>query len=378
VDGNGRRRISGVDGVSACDGADGKALRIERRGAAGLLTLERPAELNAICGDMRRGLIKALAGFGRDPGVYAVVLRSAVAGVFSIGSDLSELLVAATADLAAARRAVAETCVLCWTVECFSKPTVSLLEGRATGAGTGIALYGTHRVAGEHYRFSLPATRIGYFPDAGLARALAAMPDGIGLYLALTGREIGRADALALGLVTHCIACERFGEIEAALADAEPVDPVLDDRHEDPGPAQLLEEAARIRRYFAAPTLADCIARLKSPEAGDRAFAEQTLMALAERSPMALAVTERLIRRAASLDIQATLRLDYRIGSRLIEHPDFGAGVRALVVELAGSPSWSPARIEDVTSASVERFFMPRPDGELALPDRAAMQAPRA
>ncbi|MFX8805535.1 enoyl-CoA hydratase/isomerase family protein, partial [Acinetobacter baumannii] len=76
---------------------------------------------------------------------------------------------------------------------------------------------------------------IGYFPDVGMAHILARLPHRIGYYVGLTGSAIGRADAFSLGLVTHCLEPELFAEVEASLADAIPVDPLLDDRHANPG-----------------------------------------------------------------------------------------------------------------------------------------------
>ena len=138
-----------------------------------------------------------------------------------------------------ARRALAAEYALNWPLDCFTKPTVSLIDGLVVGSGVGISLYGTHRVAGERYRFAMPETGIGLFPDDGVAYVFAQMPDMIGMYLALTGRAVGSADAYNLGLLTHCIPAGQFGEIRAAIRDADPVDPVLDARHEDPGPGEL-------------------------------------------------------------------------------------------------------------------------------------------
>ena len=130
------------------------------------------------------------------------------------------------------------------------------------GSGVGISLYGTHRVAGERYRFAMPETGIGLFPDDGVSWAFARMPDAIGMYLALTGRSIGRADAYRLGLATHCIPAARFGEIRAGLADADTVDPLLDDRHEDPGPGELEALRPVIARCFSQGTVEGIVDRL--------------------------------------------------------------------------------------------------------------------
>ena len=70
-----------------------------------------------------------------------------------------------------------------WLLECFSKPTVSLMDGLVMGAGAGISIHGTHRVAGERYAFAMPETGIGFFPDDGLAWIFARLPGHVGLYL---------------------------------------------------------------------------------------------------------------------------------------------------------------------------------------------------
>ena len=104
-----------------------------------------------------------------------------------------------------------------WALDRFVKPTVSLIDGMVMGGGVGISLYGTHRVAGERYRFAMPETGIGLFPDDGVSLCFARMPDEIGMYLALTGRRSAAADAYRLGLVTHCIPGREFAEIRAAV-----------------------------------------------------------------------------------------------------------------------------------------------------------------
>src|SRR5207244_12634351 len=132
--------------------------------------------------------------------------------------DIKETTALGRSRKAEAVKSLAAEYALNWLLDCFMKPTVSLIDGVVVGSGVGISLYGTHRVAGERYRFAMPETGIGLFPDDGVSWAFARMPDAIGMYLALTGRPIGRADAYRLGLVTHCIPADRFGEVRAGLA----------------------------------------------------------------------------------------------------------------------------------------------------------------
>ena len=352
-------------------------LGIERRGASDIVTLDRPAAMNALSIEMRKTLADYLNQLGPDPMVYAVLLRSAVPGVFSVGGDIKEMTRLAGRDLAAARKGLADELALCWVMECLSKPSISLINGHVMGTGVGISIYNTHRVAGENYRFSMPETQVGYFPDCGVAHAFARMPHGLGLYLGLTGRAIGPADALALKLVTHCIPAARFPEIEAHMAEADPIDPVLDSRHIDPGPSALMAEAPVVARFFEVPSLAEIMARLRAADARDEGFAKATLADLATRSPTALAVTDRMIRQAAGLDIRGALLQDGRLAHHFAALPDFREGVRAFLVDKDRMPRWAPARLEDVTPAMVDAFFAPLGADELALPTRNAMQAAR-
>jgi enoyl-CoA hydratase len=352
-------------------------VRLTRSGALALATLERPERKNAISRAMVRDLSAWFPPLARDPQVYAVLIGSALERAFSVGGDVKDLLALARADLPEARRALAAELALCWLQECFSKPTVSLIDGTVMGTGVGITIYGTHRVAGEGYRFAMPETAIGYVPDCGVAHAFARMPHAIGLYLGLTGAAVGRADALALGLATHCIARHEFDAVRAQLADADPVDPVLDARHADPGHGPIMENAARIERYFDAPFLTDVVGRLERPRVGDEAWAAETLAVLRARSPLACCLTFRAIVAAAGLDIRETLQQDFRLAWRLLEEPDFHAGVAAVLIDRTGRPQWRHARIEEVPAGLIETFFAPLGVDEMALPTRLQMQAAR-
>ncbi len=103
-------------------------------------------------------------GFARDPNIYALTIKSAVPGVFSVGGDLRELSTAARERSEDARKYLAADYRLNWLLECFSKPTISLMNGLAMGSGVGLTMYGTHRVAGEDYKFAMPETGVGFSP----------------------------------------------------------------------------------------------------------------------------------------------------------------------------------------------------------------------
>jgi enoyl-CoA hydratase len=357
-----------------------ETIKVEIRGSLALVTLARPRALNALTAHMRSKLSEHLWAFARDPQVYAVVMQSESPRAFSAGSDVREVIGLARSDIAAGIRAFGDEYALNWQCECFSKPTVPLINGMVMGGGVGITQFGTHRVAGENYSFAMPETLIGLFPDVGVCHVLARLPDHVGQYLGLTGRSIGRADAYALGLVTHCIDSQHFEAIKADLADTWPVDPVLDDRNQACGAGDLAPYRAVIDRCFSAARVEDIVARLEAEGGAHKDWAGAVADDLRLRSPLALKITLRHIREAKSRELRETLVADYRLAARILEaNGDFYEGVRASLIDKDGAPRWSPSRIEEVTDAMVDAYFAPMGGGrDLALPTRVEMQKARA
>lgn len=342
------------------------------------IRLTRPGQLNAIDDTMRQTIAAALGGWIRDPDIYALRIQSASPKIFSAGGDLRELARLAADDPAALHRSFGAEYRLNWSLECFAKPTVSLIDGLVVGSGVGLTQYGTHRVAGEGYAFAMPETAIGLFPDVGVISVLARLPRAIGVYLALTGRRVGRPDAFKLGLVTHCLAGSEFEAVAAALADADPVDQLLDGRHRDPGPGELAALEGPIEDVFSGPTLSAIIARLGalSAKGGDAgAWAASVQAELEARSPLALVVSLEHLRRVGGESLRETLIRDYRLACRMALAHDFREGVRAMVIDKDRTPRWQPASIAAVEAEAVEALFAPLAEGdELALPSREQLQ----
>ena len=157
------------------DAATREDMLIERDGASVHFVLNRARALNALNNAMKSALAQAIPGIARNPDIYCVIWRSESERAFCAGGDVRELIELSQQDMAAARKSLADEYALNWLLDCFSKPTVALLNGFVMGSGAGLAQYATHRVAGQNYRFAMPETAIGFFPDVGVA------PQSIGL-----------------------------------------------------------------------------------------------------------------------------------------------------------------------------------------------------
>ncbi|MEO0671843.1 MAG: enoyl-CoA hydratase/isomerase family protein [Pseudomonadota bacterium] len=352
-------------------------IRIGKQHAAGVVTLDRPRALNALSDDMRAHIAGALPDFARDPIVYCMVIRSATERAFCAGGDVRELVGIAKDDPALALQSFGFEYALDWQLECFSKPTVSLIDGMVMGSGVGLTLFGTHRVAGPRYSFAMPECAIGLFPDVGVCHHLARLPDEIGTYLALTGARIGRGDAMALGLATHAVPSTALEPIVERLADADPVDALLDDFAEDAGPLELLEFRDAIAEWFAGDDVRAIRERLASATAqgGKLAeFASNAAAALDQAAPLSLVVTLRHLRDVARKDLRDTLKQDYRLAAGFLAGHDFAEGVRAQLIDKDRAPKWQPATLDEAAETNLDSYFAAPGDGDLDLPTREELQ----
>ncbi|MGI9385417.1 MAG: enoyl-CoA hydratase/isomerase family protein, partial [Methyloligellaceae bacterium] len=255
------------------------------------------------------------------------------------------------------------------SLERFSKPNVALIDGIVMGGGVGACLYGTHRVATEKIRFAMPEVAIGFFPDVGATHFLPRFPGKSGLYLALTGRSVGQADAFYLGVATHCIPATAFDTIREAMIAAEPVDTMLNCLHHDPDESWLQQNQAALERLFSGNSVEEILAALDA-ESGDLAdWATETASEIRRKSPLSLKVAFRQVKVGADLALDKALQLEFRIARRFISGGEFYEGIRAAIIDKDNAPHWNPGSLEAVSDDMVAEFFAPLEDGELDLVD---------
>src|SRR5215510_10654032 len=176
----------------------------ERRGAAGVVILDRPQALNALTHAMVRSLAIKLADWASDNAVTRVIVAAAGGRAFCAGGDLRALY-----ELGRAGRY--DEALAFWRdeyrlnalIKHYRKPYVALIDGVAMGGGVGISIHGSQRVAGDAFRFAMPEAGIGFFPDVGASWFLPRLPGELGTYCALTGAELDAAQACACGIATH-------------------------------------------------------------------------------------------------------------------------------------------------------------------------------
>lgn len=337
-------------------------IHFERRGAAGIVTLARPQALNALTHEMVRALTRQLGAWEADPAVTRVLVTS-VGEAFCAGGDLRslyELMLAGRYD--EARRFWWDEYRLNALIKRYRKPYVAIIDGLAMGGGVGISIHGSHRVAGDGFRFAMPEVGIGFFPDVGATWFLPRMPGESGTHIALTGERIGADDAVRLGLATQRVPSGRIPDLIDGLCGAVPVDAILAAFAEPTGAGPLSAHGAAIDRLFAADRVEDILTALGVAAAGDgeeAALAGAAARAIRRKSPQSLKLTLAQLRRGRTLDFETALRTEFRIVSRVVTGHDFAEGIRAVIVDKDNRPAWRPSTLDGVSAYAVESHFAP-------------------
>jgi len=334
----------------------------ERRGGLGIVRLNRPKALNTLSLGMYRRFAPQLVAWANDASVHAIVVMGEGGRAFCAGGDVRAIYDARQKGDNDSADFFREEYSLIAHVHRFPKPYIALMDGIVMGGGAGISVNGSHRVATEKTLFAMPEVQIGLFPDVGASRFLNLCPGRIGLYLALTGRRIGAADARYCGFATHYVASARLPAMIDALAETDwqtdetraQIDVVLARFADDAGSPPLAAIQQDIDRVFAAPSVEAIMAALV--DEGSE-WAREAHAAMTRASPMSLKLTFRQLGLGRGMSVEAALALEYRLTQHVLVGHDFFEGIRAVLVDKDNAPRWRPDCLDAVTSSAIESHF---------------------
>ncbi|MEE3622957.1 enoyl-CoA hydratase-related protein [Nitrospirillum sp. BR 11752] len=185
-------------------------------GGVATLTVNRPGKHNALTLDMWLALPELMATVGTDPEVRVVVVTGAGSEAFSAGADIAEFAQVfstpeGTARFNAAVRSGNRA------VERCPKPTIAMIHGLCVGGGCGLALHCDLRFAGSGSRFGITPAKLGFvYPFEDTRRLVDHIGPARAKDLLFSGRLIGAAEALAIGLVDWVVGDTELG---AAVKD---------------------------------------------------------------------------------------------------------------------------------------------------------------
>jgi enoyl-CoA hydratase/carnithine racemase len=182
-----------------------------------IVTLARPARLNAYTPDMGDELVAAFRHLATDPAVGAVVVTGA-GRAFCAGADRDHL---AGQPGRNGLRLGEEAFLTGFAAEllAFAKPVIAAVNGPAVGIGATMLLTMDLRLCAPSARFDFPFARLGLIPGMGATCLLPALVgEGHARRILLTGAAVGAEEAVALGLAAAVVPDEALLDHAVALA----------------------------------------------------------------------------------------------------------------------------------------------------------------
>ena len=179
---------------------------VDTQDQVGIITLNRPQALNALCADLIRELAEALDAFEADTGVGCIVVTGSEKA-FAAGADIKEMQNFNYMD-AYQRDFITDG----WErlAQC-RKPTIAAVAGFALGGGCEIAMMCDMIIAADTAKFGQPEIKLGTLPGAGGTQRLTrAIGKAKAMDLCLTGRMMGAEEAERAGLIARIVEADKL------------------------------------------------------------------------------------------------------------------------------------------------------------------------
>jgi len=191
-------------------------LRIEQRDGILRLTLERPDVRNALNGALIQALHGAMDVADLEPEVRVVTIAGAGRD-FCAGADLAELLASADRSPAANEEDALRLGNLLARFRRCPRPVVALVRGRALAGGAGLATACDIVLMAESAQLGYPEIQRGFVPAMVMAILRRLVGEKLAFDLVATGRVLGAAEAVGLGLATRVLPDAEFESRSDAL-----------------------------------------------------------------------------------------------------------------------------------------------------------------
>jgi len=174
---------------------------VETRGRVGLVTLNRPKALNALCDQLMTELGQAMALFDADPAIGAIVLTGSEKA-FAAGADIKEMKIRTYPEVYK-EDFIGKRWEAVLTIQ---KPVIAAVAGFALGGGCELAMMCDMIIAADTAKFGQPEINLGIIPGAGGSQRLTrAVGKSKAMDMVLTGRMMDAAEAERSNLVCRVV-----------------------------------------------------------------------------------------------------------------------------------------------------------------------------
>ena len=196
------------------DSSDTAVILTETRGRVGLVTLNRPKQLNALNDQLMNELGAALKAFDADDNIGCMIITGSEKA-FAAGADISVMAKYSFADAYKG-----DFITRNWeTIRSIRKPVIAAVSGFALGGGCELAMMCDFIIAADNAKFGQPEIKLGVIPGAGGTQRLPrAVGKSKAMDMCLTARMMDATEAERSGLVSRVVPLDKLMEETLAAA----------------------------------------------------------------------------------------------------------------------------------------------------------------
>jgi len=173
---------------------------VERKGKVGVITLNRPKALNALCSPLMKDLSDALSNFQNDPEIGAIIITGSTKA-FAAGADIKEM-----SNWKYPENYIKGSFSEWDAITSIKKPIIAAVNGYALGGGCELAMMCDIIIAGENAQFGQPEITLGTIPGVGgTQRLIRAVGKSKAMEMILTGKKMSAKEAENAKLVCRVV-----------------------------------------------------------------------------------------------------------------------------------------------------------------------------
>ncbi len=189
-------------------------ITVEQKGRVGVITLNRPKQLNALSPALMTELGRALGALDDDDGIGAIVITGNDKA-FAAGADISQMK-----DFSYMHAYLTDYITGWEHFRALRKPVIAAVAGYALGGGNELAMQCDIVIAAENAKFGQPEINLGIMPGYGGTQRLPRFTSKAkAMDLCLTARMMDAQEAERAGLVSRIVPLEKLMEETLAVAD---------------------------------------------------------------------------------------------------------------------------------------------------------------
>ncbi len=184
----------------------------EEKDGVGYITLNNPAQMNAVTAEVTRDLITCIEYCEQEPTLRCVVLRGA-GGNFCAGGNVKAMKERLDKGINGAKAGIRIGGEWIMRLKTISKPTIAWIEGAAAGVGCSMAMACDFSIAAEDCKFVIAFVNIGYVPDGGITYMLTQSVGPVkAAELMMSGKKFTGAEAAEWGMITKAVPADQLEE----------------------------------------------------------------------------------------------------------------------------------------------------------------------